>query len=294
MTHRQLECFLETAETLNMTKAAKELYISQPSLSEQIKKLEKELDVTLFLRKDNKLELTPAGRTLVGEIRDLFAKEEEMVEIVRMADKISSRRLTICIYEGTFQNRISELIQSFSRKYPEIKLTLRVVNWTEMNDLMYKRDYDVGFYLRTGDYEVPGSQHEDLMTAPIDILVSEKHPLAQCSRLSFEDIQYETFCFDITYRKNEREYLPLCELFEKYGSKEMNVLPAKNLEELLLNVQSGIAVTAHSLTFFDNLLLKIRSIPFPELGNMSFSLYWNEKSSNRDVSLFADFVKENF
>ena len=95
MTHRQLEYFLKTAETLNITKAAKELYISQPSLSEQIQRLEQELGVELFYRKDRSLKLTTAGKVLIGETYEYFAKEKELIDAVRTAGIISQRQLSI-------------------------------------------------------------------------------------------------------------------------------------------------------------------------------------------------------
>ncbi len=294
MTHRQLECFLKTAETLNMTKAAQELYISQPSLSEQIKKLETELGVKLFVRKDRKLKLTLAGKTLIGESYEFFAKEKELIDAVRTADMISTRRLTIHYIAGMFLDKMTDLTQRFHRLHPDIMLTLSEINWNDMNDLMTDGDYDIGFYLRLGNYEVPGSDHVDLAVSPIDIWVAENHPLASYSEVCFEDIRHETFCLDIMHRKSKLKYFSLYQLFQAHNVEMPNVLPVKNFENIVVNVQSGIAITVLSTAFFNQIAGGIRCIPIPEMGNAVFSLYWNKNSNNPAVPLFAEFVGENF
>ncbi len=294
MTHRQLECFLKTAETLNMTKAAKELYISQPSLSEQIRKLEEELGVQLFIRKDRRLRLTIAGKTLIGECYEFFAKEKELIDAVRTADMISARRLTICYIAGLYLNRMTDLTQRFHRKHPDIMLALKEVNWNDMNDLLEDGDYDVGFYLRLGDYEVPGSGHFDLASTPTEIWMADTHPLASYRELTVEDIRDETFCLDIMNRKSKLNYFSLYELFRQHHVPTPNVMPAKNLENILVNVRSGIAITILSTGFFGDIGPGIVTIPIPEMGDAVFSLYWNARNDNPAISLFADFVTENF
>ena len=62
MNHRQLDCFLTVAETLNFSQAAKQLYLSQAAVSQQIQSLEKELGFPLFVRTRHQVELTEAGR----------------------------------------------------------------------------------------------------------------------------------------------------------------------------------------------------------------------------------------
>lgn len=294
MTHKQLEYFLKTAETLSMTKAAKELYISQPSLSEQIRRLEQELGVELFYRKDRTLKLTTAGKVLIGETYEYFAKERELIDAVRTAGIISKRRLTIRYVPGLFPGRISDLAQRFHQLHPDIMLTLSDTNWCDLNDILTDGDYDVAFYLRLGEYEVPKSGHADLATSETGIVMSNRHPLAHLKKIQFEDIRYETFCLDILPRKSSLKFFSLYQLFEKHGVKQPHILPARNLEHIMMNIRSGIAISVLSPGFIGELPKEMRCIPFPELSTNTFSLYWNSKNHNPAIPLFVDFVRANF
>ncbi len=294
MTHRQLEYFLKTAETLNITKAAKELYISQPSLSEQIQRLEQELGVELFYRKDRSLKLTTAGKVLIGETYEYFAKEKELIDAVRTAGIISQRQLSIRYVPGLFPDRISTLSRQFHQLHPDIMLTLSDTNWCDLNDLLTDGEYDVAFYLRLGEYPVPHSGHLDLATSWAGVMMSDSHPLAHLKEIQFEDIRYETFCLDILPRKSSLKFFSLYELFKKHGIKQPHILPAKNLENILMNIRSGIAVSILSPQFIGEIQKGMRCIPFPEMSTNTFALYWNRKNPNPAIPLFVEFVREYF
>lgn len=294
MTHKQLEYFLKTAETLNMTKAAKELYISQPSLSEQIKKLEEYLGVDLFYRENKSLKLTIAGKVLIGETYELFAKEKELVDAVRTAGIISRRHLTIRYISGIFLDKISDLAQRFRQLHPDIMLTLSDMNWNDMNDVFTDGDYDAAFYLRLGEYDIPNSGHIDLASSKSGILLSDKHPLAQLKEIHFEDIRNETFCLDILPRKSKLKFQSLYQTFEAHNAKLPNILPATNLENIMVNIRSGMAITIISPDFIAPIQKGMQCIPFSEGSNTYFSLYWSTNSSNPAIPLFVDFIQKNF
>lgn len=74
LTIRQLEYFLTAAQTLSFTKTARQFYISQSAVTQQIHALEEEFDAELFLRRNNRIRLTPAGETLVQDAEMMVAR----------------------------------------------------------------------------------------------------------------------------------------------------------------------------------------------------------------------------
>ncbi len=277
-----------------MTKASRELYISQPALSEQIQRLESELGVELFYRKNRSLTLTIAGSVLVREAQELFAKEEELIEAVQTAGKILKRHLNIRYVPGLCTERFSYLTRSFHELHPDIMLALTGTNWNDMNDIFMSGEYDVAFYLRMGKYEVPKSEHVDLAVSNAAIVLSDRHPLASMPELHFEDIRHETFCLDIMPRKTSLKVFSLYELFENHGVRQPHILPAKNLDDIMVNISSGIAISVLSSELCGELPPGLRYVPFPDLPESSFSLYWNSRNNNPAVPVFVDFIKENF
>ena len=100
MTTKSLEYFLVVVKHLNISKAAKELFISQPALSKQISQLEAELGVSLFDRTKHSLKLTHAGEVLLSETNELFKKQDELRQRVRAAGNVSEDALRLCHMPG--------------------------------------------------------------------------------------------------------------------------------------------------------------------------------------------------
>ena len=83
MNSTQIKCFLALSETLNFTKAASRLYLTQPALSRQIVTLEQELNTLLFIRDSKNVSLTPAGALLSSELGGIYASLEALVSRVQ-------------------------------------------------------------------------------------------------------------------------------------------------------------------------------------------------------------------
>src|SRR3954470_3707411 len=94
---RQLRTFVAVAEELHFHRAAQRLYLAQPSVSQQIKALESELGVKLFERDRRSVSLTPAGSVLLGEARELLARAEHALALVRAAGAGTRGRLRLSL-----------------------------------------------------------------------------------------------------------------------------------------------------------------------------------------------------
>src|SRR5690625_1909395 len=84
---RHLKYFISVAEHLNFSKAAKELYISQSAISQQISKLEKDIGLVLFERDKRNVHLTNAGKTLLKEAHEIILKSEQAIENAKKAEQ---------------------------------------------------------------------------------------------------------------------------------------------------------------------------------------------------------------
>ena len=87
---RQLQYFTAVAETLNFSRAAEILYISQPALSQQIADLERELGVLLLQRSKRAVSLTPAGALLLQEAKKLLYQSEKLAPLIRSQEQAHS------------------------------------------------------------------------------------------------------------------------------------------------------------------------------------------------------------
>jgi DNA-binding transcriptional LysR family regulator len=134
MTLQQLAYFLAAAEHGSFSKAAAALHMAQPSLSEQIRRLEAELGVTLFARAGRKLELTEAGRLLRPEAERTLAAAREAAASVQEVRELRGGTATF----GTFGNApyylLSDLVEDFRKRHPSVRVRLVGQNSSEVAD----------------------------------------------------------------------------------------------------------------------------------------------------------------
>jgi DNA-binding transcriptional LysR family regulator len=122
---RHLRYFLAVAEELHFGRAAAKLHISQPPLSQQIRRLEKELQAPLFHRTKRHVELTNAGRVFLGDARALVAQAEQAAGKAQRAGRGEIGQLLVaCDLWADFLNGAS-IIRSFARRHPEVEVELR-------------------------------------------------------------------------------------------------------------------------------------------------------------------------
>lgn len=185
--YRQLRAFCEAAKTGSISKAAKRLQLSQPSISLQIQALEKDLDMLLFERRGPKICLTPAGQLLLDMSEPLVAGIDSLVESFAAAvSEVSSGPLDIASGESTLLYILPELTKHFMDKYPSVNVRLH--NVTGKDGMARMRDDTVDFAIGAMD-EVP----EDLLYYPIYnypsiLIMPEDHELAKRQSVTPKDI----------------------------------------------------------------------------------------------------------
>ncbi|MBS4192358.1 LysR family transcriptional regulator [Bacillus sp. FJAT-49705] len=124
---RNLKTFQVVAEELNMTRAAKKLKYTQPTITLQIQSLEKELNHTLLTRVGKKTMLTTAGKKLIGHVDKLFTLIDEM-ETDMEALHGPSGVLTIAASEYYCRQHLSPIVRAYTEMYPDVKISLLPLN----------------------------------------------------------------------------------------------------------------------------------------------------------------------
>src|SRR3954466_11871648 len=121
MTFQQLTYFLAAAEHGSFSAAAEELHMAQPSLSEQIRRLEAELGVALFTRAGGGLTLTEAGRLLRPHAERTLAEAQEAIESVREVRTLSGGTVTFGTFGSAHHYLLAGLIGDFRTRHPNVR-----------------------------------------------------------------------------------------------------------------------------------------------------------------------------
>ena len=115
---RQLRTFVAVAEELHFHRAAQRLYLAQPSVSQQIKTLESELGVQLFERNRRGVTLTAAGTALLEESRELLARAEHALAVVRAAGTGARGRLRLSLTRSLTGGIAGAIVSAYRERYP--------------------------------------------------------------------------------------------------------------------------------------------------------------------------------
>ncbi len=140
----RLRVFYSVAKKLSFTKAAEELYISQPAITKHIKELETQLAIRLFERKGNKISLTRAGEILLEKAKRIFDIYDELeYEISELRGKISGK-LRLGASSTISQWVIPEILSKFNDAYPAIEISLMNGNSKQIEDALLNNEIDLG------------------------------------------------------------------------------------------------------------------------------------------------------
>jgi DNA-binding transcriptional LysR family regulator len=134
MTLQQLRYFLTAADKGSFSAAAESLLMAQPSLSEQIRRLEAELGVALFTRAGRKLVLTEAGRMLRPHAERTLAAAEEAVESVKEVRTLTGGTASFGTFGSAHHYLLGGLIQDFRRRHPDVRVRVLGQNSAEVAD----------------------------------------------------------------------------------------------------------------------------------------------------------------
>lgn len=165
---RQLRYFIAVAETLNFSRAAETLYISQSALSQQIADLEREVGVDLLRRSKRSVELTVPGAALLAEAKKLLHQSEKLVPVARHAGlgEAGDREIFMGVdysvdlsYGATFRILLTDSIYEIRKRTPGLRPMFRMYEHPDLLRALDQGSADLGFFLHCDD-ELRGSSGE--------------------------------------------------------------------------------------------------------------------------------------
>jgi DNA-binding transcriptional LysR family regulator len=184
---KQLRAFCYAAQNQSISKAAERLFLSQPSVSLQVRALEQELDVTVFERKGPRISLTPEGQVLYELALPLVDGIDHLYDaFTERRGDLASGELNIAAGESTILYILPELMAEFARQYPGIRLRLH--NVTGRDGLAQIRADEVDFAVGSM-LEVPDDiSYQPIYTYDTVLIAPRDHPLADIPEPTLADI----------------------------------------------------------------------------------------------------------
>lgn len=188
---RHLRYFLTLAEELHFGRAAEKLFIAQPPLSRQIKKLEEELSVELFKRTKRNVQLTGYGKYLRDEAIKLFHHVELIKNHIRLLEEGQAGQIKIGYVGSAMHSVLPEILTGVQRKLPEIHMSMIELLNLDQIVALNTGSLDIGF-IRT-PITVDGLYIQPIFSETLSIILPLSHPLAGAEEVRLAHLAKEPF-----------------------------------------------------------------------------------------------------
>lgn len=243
---RQFRYFLAVSEELNVGRAAARLHISQPPLSRQIRQLEEQLGVELFVRTQTGVTLTKAGVAFLPEVRRTLAQARKAVAIAKAAQGAERGQFVVGYTTVFDRSAIPDVTGPLQQRFPNWRIVTQGRHSIRLVRDIKNGAMDVAFIgLHT---ETRGLEVETLREEPVIVALPASHPLARKRRLGFDDLRGESI-FRFERRLNPGFYDHCQAFFERIDFKPRTI-PEPDDHHILLGLIAegrGIAFISASL-----------------------------------------------
>ena len=283
---RQLKYFITSADTLNFTEAARQCFITQSTLSQQIKQLETELGVQLFERIGKRVFLTETGRDFLPYARQTVADADYGVQRIKDMEELRTGRLCIGTTFG-LSALITDAIARFSEQYPEIHLEVMFLKQDELIEAVRERkvDFALTFEMMEKDDLLT---EQPVKTYHLCAIVSDQNPLAQQATVSLRQLADYDICTPARGMNARRMFDSLT---NKKGIELQPKLEINEIHTLLHLVRTGrwVAILVDSITHGEEGLcavpLREAALPMPVVW-----LYPKDMYIRKAIQVFMELI----
>ena len=185
---RHLKYFVKIAETLNFSEAAKSLFITQSTLSQQIRQLEQEVNSQLFERNNHNVRLTEAGEELLPYARQTLKASQACLDRIQDLQQMLTGTLNIGV-TFSFSPILTEALFAFIKLYPKVKLNIFYKPMAELMKMLEQDEVDFALTFRPAELNKEIESHF-LFDNHLAVIVREDHPLAKKESVSIAELEY--------------------------------------------------------------------------------------------------------
>lgn len=267
MNLRQLEYFIAISETMNFTKAANNLFISQTALTKQIKSLEKELDTLLFNRDSKQISLTDSGKYFLIEAKKIINQVNLSKNNFISYQQGITGNLKIGFLKNLDPNLLVKIISKLNKKYPLLTIELNSYSNHELYQQLESATIDLALTMSNHD---PRYQQILINKYPLVVLVNKKSELAKKNKLHQSELN--NILFDVRKIDNQN----------KFSEFEGNLLK--------IACNQGCAIL-HAFVKDNCYNQYIKAIPLEPVIEEGIYLVYDKNNHNPAINNFVSLIK---
>ena len=290
MNIRKLEIFYRTAKCLNMSQVAKDMYISQPSISQCISEIESEIDTKLFDRIGKKLYLTHEGKIFYEYTRRILNIYEEGINVIR-SSKSNKGKLVIGASTTIGTYIMPHIIHKFNKKEKDIEISMIIDNKHNIEELILNNKVDIAFIEGTVDSKE--IILKDIWKDELVFISSINHEWNGKKYLDIEDLKNNKFIIREDGSGTRERFE---ELLEDKEIKFDSYIELSNIEAILnyVKLNIGVSCVPHmSVLSEENLkLINVYRLKDHNINRSLYSAIHKDKYISKPIKCFMEFCEE--
>ncbi|MCL4149758.1 UNVERIFIED_CONTAM: hypothetical protein GTU68_058621 [Idotea baltica] len=240
MTITQLTYVLAVAEYKNFTLASEKCFVTQPTLSMQIQKLEDELDVTIFNRKKKPIELTPIGEKIIEQAKVIVDESNRINDIVDQQKGFIGGEFKLGIIPTVMPTLLPLFLNTFLKKYPKINLVIEELTTEDIVQKLIDGHLDAG--IAATPLEINSIKERPLYYEPFVGFLDANHRLSKVDQLSIEDLDIDDILLLEDGHCFKDNILNLCNSFKKADPHNFR-LESGSFDTLIKLTKEGLGMT---------------------------------------------------
>lgn len=284
---RQLEYFQAAATFNSLTKAAQHLYVSQPTLSVAIQKLEQEVGVTLFDRSQKQFALTAEGEIFLKNISSILSRLQDTIGEMNEYKQLQKGYIKVGVPPMIGSFLFPKILAEFKQKYPQLQINIVEDASFRLRQSLEKGELDVAIVNLMTPSNLLSSR--PLAKQNFLICLPHEHPLAKQSAIAIQQLQDEQLILFKEGAYNRKLIIDEC---LKHNFMPNILLSTDQIETIKSLVADGIGISF----LIESIALKSKdfvSLPLENPLYIDFGIAWNEKKyMSTAVKTFIDFVSQ--
>lgn len=238
MNLKDLKYLVALADTGHFGRAAERTFVSQPTLSAQLKKLEDYLGVKLVERQPKNVQLTDVGKQIVARARRMLQEGDEIVALARNNSNPLSGKLKVALIPTIGPYLLPRVMQRIRKALPQLGLMLYEYQTESLLKRLREGEIDLGIIALPADDE--GLESRELYREAFTVALPPQHPLAQKSTIKVSDLKGETLLLLEDGHCLRDQALEVC---SRVDIREPEDFRATSLETLRQMVVAGLGIT---------------------------------------------------
>ena len=283
MTITQLHYVLAVAEHQNFTKAAQKVFVTQPTLSMQIQKLEEELDVLIFDRSKKPIELTETGRKIVLQARNIVNESDRIKDIVDQQKGFVGGLFRLGVIPTIMPTLLPMFLNNFIKKYPKVKLKIEELHTEAIIEKLQDGHLDAA--IAATPLELQGIKEQALYYEPFVGYIPQGHRLHSKEKIQVDDLDLNDILLLEDGHCFKDGILNLCQASRNTDEDHFQ-LESGSFETMIKLANEGLGMTLlpylHTLDLKENEKKNIRMFTEPNPAR-EVSLIYNKSELKMQI-----------